>query len=86
MTSPKILFLDEPTHGIDVGAKAEIYKIIDNLSKKGISIVLASSELAEVLSLSDRILVMREGQIVSEIPRKMATQENIMKYAFAKIN
>ena len=63
MHEPKILFLDEPTHGIDVGAKVEIYNIIDRLSKEGVSIIFLSSELPEVLTNCDRIMVMHHGEI-----------------------
>jgi ABC-type sugar transport system ATPase subunit len=81
LTKPKLLFLDEPTHGVDVGAKGEIYEIIDRLVKNGVSIVLISSELPEVLTLADRILVMREGEIVRELFNYEASQENIMNFA-----
>ncbi|MER2105673.1 MAG: xylose ABC transporter ATP-binding protein [Solibacillus sp.] len=78
MNNPKLLILDEPTRGIDVGAKYEIYKIINELVKQGVGIVLISSELPEVLGMSDRILVMCEGQITGEFSRAEATQEKIM--------
>ncbi|MDF2613687.1 MAG: D-xylose transporter ATP-binding protein [Clostridia bacterium] len=81
LNKPKILFLDEPTHGVDIGAKSEIYEIIDELSKSGVGIVLISSELPEVLMLADRILVMHEGMIKGELGHHEATQENIMEYA-----
>jgi ABC-type sugar transport system ATPase subunit len=78
---PSILLLDEPTRGIDVGAKSEIYRLIDDLAKEGKAILLISSELEEVLSMSDRILVMREGHITGEFKREEATQENVMTAA-----
>jgi ABC-type sugar transport system ATPase subunit len=78
---PQILLLDEPTRGIDVGAKSEIYKLIDDLAKEGKAILLISSELEEVLSMSDRIVVMREGHITGEFKREEATQENVMTAA-----
>src|SRR5215217_3054026 len=78
---PSILLLDEPTRGIDVGAKSEIYRLIDDLAKEGKAILLISSELEEVLSMSDRILVMREGRITGEFKREVATQENVMTAA-----
>lgn len=81
LTNPKILFMDEPTHGIDVGAKAEIYKIIDNLAKEGVSILMVSSELPEVLALADRILVMKQGEIVADIQHAEASSEVIMQHA-----
>ncbi|MBM7573035.1 xylose ABC transporter ATP-binding protein [Aquibacillus albus] len=82
-TNPKVLILDEPTRGIDVGAKYEIYKIINELSQQGVGIVMISSELPEVLGVSDRVIVMSEGTITGELTREEATQEKIMKYATA---
>ena len=79
--NPKVLILDEPTRGVDVAAKAEIHGLMDNLAAQGMGILMISSELPEVLSVSDRILVMREGRIVSEIPRAQATQDAIMHAA-----
>ncbi len=76
---PDILILDEPTRGIDVGAKYEIYSIINNLVAEGKSVIFISSELPELLGMCDRIYVMNEGQIVGEFDKKEATQENIMK-------
>lgn len=81
LTDPEILILDEPTRGIDVGAKAEIHALITNLAAKGKAIILVSSELPEILGMSDRIVVMCEGKITGIIDRKDATQEVIMKYA-----
>jgi len=81
MNDPKILILDEPTRGIDVGAKYEIYKIINELVEQGVGIVIISSELPEVLGMSDRILVMSEGKITGEFLREEATQEKIMMCA-----
>lgn len=78
MNNPKILILDEPTRGIDVGAKYEIYKIMNELVQQGVGIVLISSELPEVLGMSDRILVMSHGRITGEFTREEATQEKIM--------
>ncbi len=77
--SPDILFLDEPTRGIDVGAKFEIYTIINQLASEGKAIILISSELPEILGVCDRIYVMRGGEIVGEMAAKDASQENIMK-------
>lgn len=76
-----MLILDEPTRGIDVGAKYEIYKIINELASQGVGIVLISSELPEVMGMSDRILVMSEGRITGEFSRENATQEKIMACA-----
>lgn len=82
LTNPKVLLLDEPTRGIDVGSKAEIYKMIDDLTKRGIAVIMISSELPEILSLSDRILVVKGGEIVHECKVTDATQESLMQYAF----
>ncbi len=76
-----ILFLDEPTRGIDVGAKQEIYELINRLSAEGVGIVLISSELQEIVGLSDRVMVMRGGQIVGEFERDEATQERLLACA-----
>lgn len=78
-TEPDILILDEPTRGIDVGAKFEIYTIINKLADEGKSVIFISSELPEILGISDRIYVMNDGRIVGEFQRAEATQENIMK-------
>ncbi len=76
---PDILILDEPTRGIDVGAKYEIYCIINELAKKGKSVIVISSEMPEVLGISDRIYVMNEGCFVGELSREEASQEAIMR-------
>jgi len=81
LTNPQVLFLDEPTRGIDVGAKQEIYAEINRLAKSGLAIVLVSSELPEVLGLSDRVLVLHEGQVTGEFTRATATPENVMACA-----
>lgn len=81
MTEPKVLILDEPTRGIDVGAKYEIYNIMNDLVERGVCIIMISSELPEVLGMSDRILIMHEGEINGEIDYKEATQEKVMYYA-----
>lgn len=79
--NPKALILDEPTKGIDVGAKSEIYANMDNLAKKGISIIMVSSELPEILNMSDRIVVMRDGTISAILDHSEASQEKIMRYS-----
>ncbi len=79
-----ILIFDEPTRGIDVGAKSEMYSIIENLAKKGKSVIVISSELSEITRLSDRVIVMCEGRITKELPIEEATNENIMKYAMKR--
>jgi D-xylose transport system ATP-binding protein len=81
LTNPKVLFLDEPTRGIDVGAKQEIYAEINKLAKDGLAIVLVSSELPEVLGLSDRVLVLREGRVAGEFTRTDASPERVMAAA-----
>ncbi|KGG80533.1 D-ribose transporter ATP-binding protein [Caloranaerobacter azorensis H53214] len=81
MTNPRVLFLDEPTRGIDVGAKYEIYNIMNKLVENGVAVVMISSELPEILGMSDRILVMHEGKIKGELENKNVTQEEIMYYA-----
>lgn len=81
LSKPKILILDEPTRGIDVGAKYEIYKLMNELTSQGISILMVSSELPEILGMSDRILVMHEGKLGGILERDEATQENIMAMA-----
>lgn len=79
--NPKVLLLDEPTRGVDIGAKSEIYRIISELAAQGMAILMVSSELLEIIGLSDRVLVMREGHIEGELIGKEVTQENIMAYA-----
>ncbi|MEF9973346.1 MAG: sugar ABC transporter ATP-binding protein [Clostridia bacterium] len=79
--NPKMLILDEPTRGVDVGAKAEIHRIIGELVKQGLSILMISSELPELLGMCDRIYVMNAGRIMSEFSREEATQEEILKVA-----
>jgi D-xylose transport system ATP-binding protein len=81
LIQPKILFLDEPTRGIDVGAKQEIYAEINKLAKEGMAIVLVSSELPEVLGLSDRVIVLHEGKMTGEFTRTEATPETIIAAA-----
>jgi rhamnose transport system ATP-binding protein len=77
-TKPRLLILDEPTRGIDVGAKAEVHQIIDELARQGMGIILISSDLPEVLAMSDRIVVMREGRQMAILNRSEATQERVM--------
>jgi ribose transport system ATP-binding protein/inositol transport system ATP-binding protein len=84
-TSPRILILDEPTRGIDVGAKAEIYRIINELAGKGIAVIMVSSELNEVLNMCDRLAVMREGEIAGILDKKDFSQDAILKYALGGI-
>ena len=80
----KVLLLDEPTRGIDVGAKAEIYNLINDLSGKGLGIVMVSSEMMELMGMCDRILVMHEGRINGELERSEFSEENVMRLSIAK--
>lgn len=77
-TNPKVLILDEPTRGVDIGAKKEIYSIINDLAAKGVAIIMVSSELTEVLGMSDRVMVVREGLVRGFLSKEEANQENIM--------
>ena len=79
--NPDVLILDEPTRGIDVGAKYEIYTIMNKLVEKGMSIIMISSELPEVLGMSDRVYVVSSGRIAGELPIAEATQDKIMQMA-----
>jgi ribose transport system ATP-binding protein len=78
---PRLLILDEPTRGVDVGAKAEIYGIMDQLAGEGVGILMISSDLEEVLGMSDRALVMHEGQLAGELPRDRLSEEAVMRLA-----
>lgn len=82
LTNPSVLILDEPTRGIDVGAKSEIYKLINALAEKGMAIIMVSSEMPEIISMCDRIMVMREGRIAGEMDGKDATQEALANCVF----
>lgn len=84
MTRPKVLILDEPTRGVDVGAKKEIYQLINQFKREGLSIILVSSEMPEVIGMSDRVLVMHEGHLSGEFPIEQATQEVLMAAAVGK--
>jgi len=78
---PKILLLDEPTRGVDVGAKQEIYRVMDELAERGVAILFASSDLEEILGMSDRALVMHQGRIAGELPRERLSEESVMLLA-----
>ncbi|TIP39152.1 MAG: sugar ABC transporter ATP-binding protein, partial [Mesorhizobium sp.] len=83
-TEPKVVILDEPTRGVDVGAKSEIYRLIDRLAGRGIAILMISSELPEVIGVADRVLVMRDGAIAGEVTAsegRPLRQEEIMELA-----
>jgi rhamnose transport system ATP-binding protein len=83
-TSPKVLIVDEPTRGIDVGAKIEVHQLIDDLAAEGMAIIIISSDLPEVLAMSDRILVMREGRQMAIFPHEEATQERVLSAAMGQ--
>ena len=84
LTNPEIIILDEPTRGIDVGSKSEIHKMISRLAQQGVAVIMISSELPEILGMSDRVIVMRHGTIMAEIDRDSEhfNQEDIMKAAW----
>ena len=84
LNDPDILILDEPTRGIDIGAKSEIYKLMFRLAQEGKAIIMISSELPEILGMSDRIVVIHEGTVKAELNRAEASQELIMKYAMSQ--
>ncbi|MGL5450208.1 MAG: ATP-binding cassette domain-containing protein, partial [Lactococcus cremoris] len=79
--APKVLILDEPTRGVDVGAKREIYQLMNELAERGVPIIMISSDLPEILGVADRIAVMHEGKIAGFLNKKEATQENVMQLA-----
>jgi ABC-type sugar transport system ATPase subunit len=81
LTKPRVLLLDDPTRGIDVGAKAELYRLIDGLCRRGLGVLLTSSELPELLALADRIVVLAEGRLTAEFTRAEATEQRILAAA-----
>jgi rhamnose transport system ATP-binding protein len=80
-TKPTVLLLDEPTHGVDIGAKAEVHRIISQLALQGMAIVLISSELPELMGMADRVLVLHEGRVAAGFGRDELSQERIMAAA-----
>ena len=84
-TKPKLIILDEPTRGIDVGAKTSIYQLMDDLVSQGAAILMISSDLPEVLGMSDRIYVMSGGKIVGEVDKEHANQNDILQLAFSNV-
>ncbi|MFP6674828.1 MAG: ATP-binding cassette domain-containing protein, partial [Pirellulaceae bacterium] len=82
--SPKVLLLDEPTRGIDIGAKQEIYRLMEELAEQGVAVLFVSSELEEIIGMSDRSLVMHEGQIAGELQRDELSEVAIMQLATAQ--
>jgi ribose transport system ATP-binding protein len=85
-TKPKVLLLDEPTRGIDINAKKEIYALVDELARSGLAVVMVSSELPEILAIADRILVLAEGRVTAEFARGAATEEAILRAALPGSN
>ena len=81
LTNPRILILDEPTRGIDVGAKAEIHRLVTELARDGVAVIMISSEMPEVLGMSDRIMVMHEGRVTGFLDRAEADQVKVMELA-----
>ena len=86
VTRPSLLILDEPTQGIDVGAKAEVHELMTELAAQGVAILMISSELPEILGMSDRVAVMCGGTIVATLDRAGATQENILAHALGQLH
>jgi rhamnose transport system ATP-binding protein len=84
-TNPKLLIIDEPTRGIDVGTKAEVHRLLSDLAGQGLAILMISSELPEVLGMADRVLVVCEGRITAELSREEATPEAVMHAATAHV-
>ena len=82
----KVMVFDEPTRGIDVGAKYEIYSLMNDLSDQGIAIIMISSDLPEILGMSDRVAVFKDGRVTAVLDRKDADSETIMKYATGKLS
>jgi ribose transport system ATP-binding protein len=80
-TNPRVLILDEPTRGVDIGARSEIYGLIDRLAADGLAVLMISSDLEEILGISDRVLVMHEGRIAGELPRGRLSEEAVMHLA-----
>ena len=83
-TEPQLLLLDEPTRGVDVGAKHEIYQLMDEWTSRGIAIILITSEMPELLAMSDRILVMHRGRVTAELSREEASPERVLEAAMGK--
>ena len=81
LVAPRVLMVDEPTRGIDVGAKSEVHKLLRDVARKGTAVIVISSDLPEVLAIADRILVMRRGRLVAELDAKSATQEEVLTHA-----
>ena len=80
----KVILIDEPTRGVDVGAKVEIYHLINEVAKKGVGVIVISSDMPEIMGIADRILVMHEGTIYGELSKDKFSEENILRYAIGK--
>jgi ribose transport system ATP-binding protein len=78
---PRLLLMDEPTRGIDVGAKEEIYTLMEDLAEQGVTVLFVSSDMEEILGISDRVLVMHEGRLAGELPRQAMTEQKVMQLA-----
>ncbi|KIF67222.1 ABC transporter ATP-binding protein [Streptomyces sp. AcH 505] len=81
LTRPRVLLLDEPTRGVDMATRAEIYRMLDELARDGMAVLLISSDLTEVLGATDRVLVMREGRIAAELPSDRTTEDTVLAHA-----
>jgi len=81
LTKPRVVILDEPTRGVDVGARADIYQLMNRLTDEGLAVIMISSDLTELLGMSDRVIVMRDGRVTGELPRGAATPEKVMALA-----
>ena len=79
-TDARVMIFDEPTKGIDIGAKADIYLLMEQMAQQGVAIIMVSSELTEVMGMSDRILVMRDGEITGQLNKKEFSERNILNY------
>jgi rhamnose transport system ATP-binding protein len=84
-TEPKVLIVDEPTRGIDVGTKAEVHRLLSELAGRGVAVLMISSELPEVLGMADRVLVMHEGRLTAELSRAEADEERVMRAATGQL-
>ena len=79
LTGPQVVFLDEPTRGIDVGAKTDVYHLIGAMARQGLAVMFSSSELDEVVSLADRVMVMADGKLTADLPRERADRETLIR-------
>ena len=85
-TKPKVLIVDEPTRGIDVGTKAEVHRLLSELAGQGVAVLMISSELPEVLGMADRVLVMYEGRLTAELSRDEADEESVIRAATGQLS